>query len=174
MLRIVQKIGQPGPGLGLRLRERGSRPAVALDAGARQAQSSVPAAGPRMAGAQSPRPRGWHPAHAQAGHLVVCLRVEHEHPRVGSPVENVVEILQPFDRMPPQVDQARRGRPARSRDCPGRPATASRTSGPAGRVAGGAVAGSSGPAAHARSPRRESKAGFSSPRSSRLDSTPHA
>ena len=64
MLRVAQKISQPGPGLGLGFRERGAGPAVALDLALRPAQSSAPADWPRTAGARSPMPREWRPAHA--------------------------------------------------------------------------------------------------------------
>ncbi len=41
----------------------------------------------------------------QPGHLVVALGIEHEDPRVGSPLEDVIEVLQPLGGMPAQVDQ---------------------------------------------------------------------
>ena len=108
----------------------------------------------------------------QAGHLVVGLRDRARGPARREPGRECDRgpATPPRDAVPGR--STRRGRPARSRDCPGRPATASRTSGPADRAAGGAVACSSGPAARARSPRRESKSGLSSPRSSTQDSTP--
>ena len=64
----------------------------------------------------------------------VRLRIKHEHPGVGSLAEHQVEIDQAGCRRPAPDRSGRRGRRGRAAHRPGPHATASRTSGPAGRA----------------------------------------
>ncbi len=161
-LRVAQKISQPGPGLGLGFRERGAGPAVALDLTLPPARSSAPADWPRTAAARSPMPRGWPRARARArrrrrGHSgsSTSTRASEARCRTWSRSSKTGR------RMPSQVDQHHRAGQAGQEAVQVGPRPRLEPADRAGRAAAGAVACSSCPTAHARSPRRESKSGLS-------------